>query len=97
MAWKSKVRQLLLEKSAAENRRIDQRELAAAVNVEENTVSKWMSDEPMRQVRASTVSAFCEYFGVDFWDVVELAPDEEQRKSLSHQMTTDFSAAPVMG
>lgn len=76
--WKSNVGQLLREKAAKEGRDIEQQELARAIGVEENTVSRWVRGVPMKTINAHTVRAYCQYFGVGFSDVVELIEEGDE-------------------
>lgn len=82
--WKSNVGQLLREKAAKEGRNIDQQELAREIGVEENTVSRWVRGIPMKTINAHTVKAYCEYFGVKFFDVVELADESEDPETKTY-------------
>jgi DNA-binding Xre family transcriptional regulator len=79
--WKSKVGQLLLQKSAKVGRKIEQQELAQEIGVEENTVSRWVRGIPMTTINAHTVQAYCKYFDVEFWDVVELVDDDPETET----------------
>lgn len=75
--WKSNFRRLLLEKSAREDRVIPQREVAEITGVEENTIGRWMTDTPMSQIKARTVTALSEFLGCDWQELVTLQADED--------------------
>lgn len=75
--FKSRLKQLVLEKSAREGQRITQRDVARACDLQEVTIHKWMSDEPMTRIDAYTVNALSRYFGVAWNELVEFVGEEK--------------------
>jgi transcriptional regulator with XRE-family HTH domain len=75
--FKPKVRQLLLNKMAAEGRHIEQREVSKSTGLPEVTISRWMNSDGLLRIEAETVVKLADYFGVDWNDVVGIVEDNE--------------------
>lgn len=75
--FQSRLRQLLLEESAKRGDRIEQKEVAEKTGLQEVTISKWMSDKPMAQIRAETVDALMNFFNCEFGDLVVFIPSKD--------------------
>ncbi len=61
------------------------------------TVTKWMNPKKeLDRMDVQTWLKLAEFVGVEPNDLLSIE-DSGERKSLSHQITTDFSAVPVMG
>lgn len=73
--FKSKLKQLVLEKSAREGQRITQRDVARACQLQEVTIHNWMQDKLMPRIDAHTVDALCRYLGIRWNELVEFVPD----------------------
>ncbi|MBI5928383.1 MAG: helix-turn-helix transcriptional regulator [Chloroflexi bacterium] len=76
MKFKPNVRQLLLNKSAAEGRQIEQKEVAEATGLPQMTISRWMNSDGFLRIEAETASKLAEYFGVSWKDVVNIVEDD---------------------
>lgn len=72
MRFKPTVRQLLLDKSAREGRRIGQKEVAEATGLPLMTISRWMNTNGFLRFEAETAHKLAEYFEVQWNDLVEL-------------------------
>ncbi len=77
MRFKPKVRQLLLNKMAAEGRQIEQREVSKSTGLPEVTISRWMNSDGLLRIEAETVVKLAEYFGVGWSDVVTIIEDDD--------------------
>lgn len=77
--FKSKVKQLLLQRSLDVEDRVTQRELARATRLNEMTISKWVADEGMARIDAKSAAALCRYFNCELNDLVTLEMDDEAR------------------
>lgn len=89
--FRSNAKRLLLEKALAENRMIDQTELANATHLQLPTVRQWLSDEPFSQVKASTVRALCQYFNCTMAQLYFLVDDDatpESQTPLLHALVS---------
>lgn len=58
---RSRLRQLVADKEAVEQRRIPQTEIAEATGLTEATVSKWMSFKPFTLIKADAAIAICKW------------------------------------
>ncbi len=98
IVWKPNIKQLILDKSAKEGRLIEQQEVAAAIGVEQNTISRWARGMELRQLEAELVWKLSNYFEVDFRDFLELGPEDttEEKKSLRHHSTAETTAATMI-
>lgn len=68
---RSRVRQLMLEKSARDGRRITLRDVQAATGLAYATVQNLAANRGVQNVRLSTIEALCEYFDCRIEDVIE--------------------------
>lgn len=78
MKFKPNVRQLLLNKMAAEGRHIEQREVAKATALPEVTISRWMNSDGFLRIEPETTLKLAHYFGVEWYDVVTIIEDEAE-------------------
>lgn len=69
---------MLLNKSAAEKRRIEQREVAKVTGLPEATISRWMNTNGFLRFESDTAFKLAEYFGVHWSELVELAPEDKK-------------------
>lgn len=84
MRFKPKVRQLLLNKMAAEGRHIEQREVSKSTGLPEVTISRWMNSDGLLRIEAETVVKLADYFGVDWNDVVGIVEDNESPETKTY-------------
>lgn len=68
----SKARDLWLIKQTEERRQISQREIARETGLTPNTVSRWMSDDPITRIEHGVIAPLCVYFGCQIGDIVYL-------------------------
>lgn len=78
--FRSRLGQIMLEKSAEAGRRITAQEISEATGITESTLSKWVNGEPMRQVRAEVVDALCNYFGISMTELIYLDENDDPEK-----------------
>lgn len=70
--FKSRLGQIMLEKSAEAGRRITAQSISEATGITESTLSKWVNGEPMKQVRAGVADALCDYLQVSLTELIYL-------------------------
>ncbi len=92
MKWKPKVEELLLNKSAAEKRRIEQREVAKVTGLPEATISRWMNTNGFLRFESDTAFKLAEYFGVHWSELVELAPETDESEDPEHKTRSAHAA-----
>lgn len=69
---KSKLREVWLQKQAELGKKITQKEIAEATGIRANTISRWMTNEPMTRIEHSVLEPLCVFFGVKSHDIVYL-------------------------
>ena len=80
MPLRNRFAELLQKKSDKESRFISLGEVATATGVSRKTLYKWEKNE-LTRFDTEVVDALCEYFGVDFTDLLtHIPPDESQSK-----------------
>lgn len=84
MKFKPNIRQLLLNKSATEGRRIGQREIAEATGLPQMTISRWMNSDGLLRIEAETVTKLAEYFSVGWSDVVTIIEDDDSPETKTY-------------
>lgn len=73
--FRTRVKQLILTKSADENRRISYREVAEKTELSEITISRWASGD-VERIELATVKALCDYFDCTFEQLIEYDPKD---------------------
>ena len=68
----SRLNILVAEKESREGRRITQREIVAATGLNPNTVSRWMSPEPIEQFTSKTVVPLCRFLECQIGDLLHI-------------------------
>lgn len=69
---KSKLREVWLDAQSKQGRRITQKEIAEATGIRANTISRWMTKEPMTRIEHSVLEPLCVFFNVKSHDIVYL-------------------------
>ena len=61
---RSRLRELVLQKEVAENRRIMQTEICEATGLNPNTISRWMSPVAFERFEVKAVEALCQWLNI---------------------------------
>lgn len=69
---KSKLREVWLDAQSQQGRKITQKEIAEATGIRANTISRWMTKEPMTRIEHSVLEPLCVFFGVKSHEIVYL-------------------------
>lgn len=69
---RSRLKLLIAEKEARDNRVIRQNEITEATGLNAHTVSRWMSPEPFERIDAETVKRLCSYLSCDLGDLLHI-------------------------
>lgn len=75
--FRTNVRQLILERSAKEGRRITYKEVAKDTGLSEITISRWARNE-VERIELATSKVLCDYFNVTFEELVQFDPDNNE-------------------
>jgi DNA-binding Xre family transcriptional regulator len=67
---KSRLKEIVARKEQVEGRRIPQKEIVEETGINANTVSRWMSPEPIQRVEESVVVPLCRWLGVQLGDLI---------------------------
>lgn len=71
--FRSRLRQLMLQKSLAENKPISQTEVAEEAKVSFSTVQRWHKPEyTFDRIDADTLAGLLKYFNCKFEDLIEV-------------------------
>jgi DNA-binding Xre family transcriptional regulator len=73
--FRTNVRQLILDKSAREGRRITYKEVANDIGLSEITISRWARNE-IERIDLSMIKLLCDYFNCTFEELVQYDPEE---------------------
>lgn len=68
--FRSKLKKLLLDKSAQRGEAITQRQLAEETKIALSTISRWYRDDDINSLDAETVVKFMDYFECSFDELV---------------------------
>lgn len=71
---RSNLKQLVLEKQAREGRKIYGREIARATDIQEATISRWMSGDPMATIHSDVLGRLMKWGG---WSASDLLTIEQ--------------------
>jgi DNA-binding Xre family transcriptional regulator len=77
----SQLKKIVLERSAAEGRRITNRQIAKETGLLDNTVSRWMSDEPFDKINSDVAVKLCVWARCDLGDLLVLQPMREHSQN----------------
>jgi len=66
----SQLSKIVLAKAAAEGRKITQRQIAKETGVLENTVSRWMTEEPFIKIESKVATALCAWAKCELGDLL---------------------------
>lgn len=74
---KSRLKQLMLERAAQEGELLTQTKIAKETGLDNNTISTWMSDNPIKTINTRVAGRLCRYFGVGLGELVIFEEPEE--------------------
>lgn len=66
----SRLSVLVAEKEIRDGKRISQREIVEATGLNPNTVSRWMSPEPIKMFSSDTITPLCKYLGCELGELL---------------------------
>lgn len=67
---RSRLNEIVAQRENEIGQRIQQRAIAEQTGLNPNTISRWMSPEPLTKIDSVTVIALCRYFGVQIGDLL---------------------------
>lgn len=73
--FKTNLKQLILNKSARDGRRISYKEVAEETGLSEITISRWARGEVAR-LELETINSLCKYLGCTFEELIQFEPNE---------------------
>ncbi|MBN8594675.1 MAG: helix-turn-helix domain-containing protein [Anaerolineae bacterium] len=74
----SQLKRIVLERSAAEGRRITNRQIAMETGLLDNTISRWMSEEPFDKINSQVAVKLCVWAKCELGELLALQPMQEQ-------------------
>lgn len=74
---RSRLNILIAERESQLGRRIPQQEIVKATGLNANTISRWMSPEPIEQFQRKTVVPLCRFLECGVGDLIYI-DDEKQ-------------------
>jgi DNA-binding Xre family transcriptional regulator len=74
---KSRLKEIIAKRERDLGRRIPQREIVEATGINPNTVSRWMSPEPIARIEESVIVPLCRFLNVQVGDLVYIDFDAE--------------------
>lgn len=75
-SFRSRLKQLMLDRSAKEGKLITQKELEAETRVPYPTIQRWYSDGTFDRIDAKILYPLLDYFGCTFDDLIERVDEE---------------------
>ena len=69
MVVRSKVKEIVAQREREWGRRITNRELAKATEMREQTISNWMSPEPVERIHIAPAQRLAAYLGVRWYEL----------------------------
>lgn len=67
---RSRLKILVAQKEAEQNRRISQKEIAEHTGLNEMTISRWMKPTPFGHIEADPLERLCKYLDCEIGDLV---------------------------
>jgi DNA-binding Xre family transcriptional regulator len=71
---KSRLKQLIAQKEMEIGQRIQQKEIAEATGLDENTISRWMSPKPFQRLETRPVVELCRWLKCGLDDLLYIDP-----------------------
>lgn len=66
----SRLKQLVAEREMKEGRRISQKEIAEETELDENTISRWMSPKPFQRLETKPLAKLCQWLDCGIGDLL---------------------------
>lgn len=73
---------------------VTQKQVSEATGLRPATVNKFMRRDPIERIDVDVVSKLADFFSIPFSEMLDI---QEEKRSLSHRKTAEFSTAPAMG
>lgn len=67
---RSRLAEIVRQMEIDQQRKIEQREIAAATGLDENTISRWMQIAPFKTIRVDVLARLCQYTGKGFSEML---------------------------
>lgn len=67
---RSKMAELVARRERELGKRIFQKDIVEATNLNPNTISRWMSPEPLTRIEENVIVPLCEYLGCEIGDII---------------------------
>lgn len=67
---RSRLKELVLKKEIERGDRIQQKEIAEATGLDENTISRWMSPKPFQKIDVKPIVELCKWLKCEVGDLL---------------------------